>query len=348
LTNIVSGQMYEIGPQPYPLSQAADPVADQQVYTASWMLSYPGNSGGPFYVELNGYYYPAAVYLGTLFSGVVPYASAVRAIDSNVVNLITLAASLGDSGTNNSGGGVITVVPGAGIASNPGVIEVTIAPPAAFTAGGAWKLSTLPATDYSTKNPSALPITSAAQVQLQFKPLSGWNLPASQSLSVGAGSVTKLTGSYTLALSWPASAGIAYGTPLGSAQLDAGAITSGTYAYTPPAGTVLSAGTNILSVTFTPSDTTDYGSAVTTNVSLVVSPAVVAPAIQSVRVSGSSFSFTWSTTASQTYQIQTTTNLAKGTWTNLGNVITATASNTTTAPVPATNAQQYYRIVLLP
>ena len=75
--NIVNGQMYEIGPQPYPLSLATDPVTDQQVYTASWMLSYPGNSGGPFYVQFDGYYYPAAVYLGTLFNGVTPYASAV-------------------------------------------------------------------------------------------------------------------------------------------------------------------------------------------------------------------------------------------------------------------------------
>src|SRR5208282_2258121 len=55
-TNIVNGQMYEIGPQPYPLSQATDPVVDQQVYTASWLLSYPGNSGGPFYVKFDGYY----------------------------------------------------------------------------------------------------------------------------------------------------------------------------------------------------------------------------------------------------------------------------------------------------
>jgi hypothetical protein len=37
----------------------------------------------------------------------------------------------------------------------------------------------------------------------------------------------------------------------------------------------LSAGTQTLSVTFTPSDTTDYGSASSTNVSLVVSPATL-------------------------------------------------------------------------
>ena len=80
------------------------PGQQQQVYEAPWFLSYPGNSGGPLYVQLNGYYYPAAVYLGTRFSGAQPVSSLVRAIDSNVVNLITLAASQGDSGTNNTGG----------------------------------------------------------------------------------------------------------------------------------------------------------------------------------------------------------------------------------------------------
>jgi hypothetical protein len=195
---VLPGQMYEIGPQPSPLSLATDPVNDQQVYTASWFLSYPGNSGGPFYVQLNGYYYPAGVYLGTLFNGTVPYASAVRAIDSNVVNLITNAQAAVAGGTNNSGGGVITVIPGAGIAGNPGLVEVTIAPSAAFEAGGAWKFSTLPDTDYSTQNPSALAVTSTNVLQLNFKPIAGWNVPTNQSASVAAGSVTSLTATYTL------------------------------------------------------------------------------------------------------------------------------------------------------
>ncbi len=65
--SIVPGRMYQTDPQPYPLSLATDPVpGQQQVYLAPWFLSYPGNSGGPLYVQLNGYYYPAAVYLGTL------------------------------------------------------------------------------------------------------------------------------------------------------------------------------------------------------------------------------------------------------------------------------------------
>ncbi len=55
--SIVPGKMYQTQPQPFALSLTADPVpGQQQVYTAPWFLSYPGNSGGPLYVQLNGYY----------------------------------------------------------------------------------------------------------------------------------------------------------------------------------------------------------------------------------------------------------------------------------------------------
>jgi hypothetical protein len=47
-------------------------------------------------------------------------------------------------------------------------------------------------------------------------------------------------------------------TPLGPAELNATADTPGTFVYTPAEGTFLSAGTQTLSVTFTPSDTTHY------------------------------------------------------------------------------------------
>src|SRR5207244_1671623 len=40
--SIVPGEMYQTQPQPYPLSLATDPVANQQVYTAPWFLGYPG------------------------------------------------------------------------------------------------------------------------------------------------------------------------------------------------------------------------------------------------------------------------------------------------------------------
>lgn len=76
----------------------------------------------------------------------------------------------------------------------------------------------------------------------------------------------------TPVLSWSSPAGLTYGTALTSAQLDATAGVPGNFVYNPAAGAILTAGSHTLSVTFTPTDTTDYHSAVT-NVVLVVSPA---------------------------------------------------------------------------
>jgi hypothetical protein len=182
------------------LIPATDPVGDQQVYTASWFLSYPGNSGGPFYVQLNGYYYPAGVYLGSLFNGIVPYASAVRAIDSNVVSLITLAAELGDTGTNNSGGGVITIIPSQAVSrNNPGYLILQLGPAAAVQAGAAWELAGQPASYYSTANPSLQEITTTNSIALQFRPVPGWNLPTNHSVTVFPGVVVTNTALYTMA-----------------------------------------------------------------------------------------------------------------------------------------------------
>ena len=68
-------------------------------------------------------------------------------------------------------------------------------------------------------------------------------------------------------LTWSTPAAITYGTTLSATQLDAGAAGDipGTLVYLPPAGTVLNAGANqTLSVTFTPTNTTDYNAATQT------------------------------------------------------------------------------------
>jgi hypothetical protein len=65
----------------------------------------------------------------------------------------------------------------------------------------------------------------------------------------------------TPVVSWNMPASIVYGTALGSGQLNATANVPGTFTYNPPAGTVLPVGTNeALSVSFTPTDTTNYNS----------------------------------------------------------------------------------------
>jgi hypothetical protein len=80
-------------------------------------------------------------------------------------------------------------------------------------------------------------------------------------------------------ISWPAPAGITYGTTLSGTQLNAQAYSQGSegtlpgvYSYSPAAGALLSAGTQPLSVTFTPTDSTDYNAATASN-SIVVAQA---------------------------------------------------------------------------
>jgi hypothetical protein len=87
-------------------------------------------------------------------------------------------------------------------------------------------------------------------------------------------------------ITWPTPSSITYGTTLSATQLNATSPVAGSFIYTPQPGTVLGAGTHTLSVTFNPTDTTDYASA-TATVSLTVSQAT--PTI------------TWSTPAAIAY-----------------------------------------------
>jgi sugar lactone lactonase YvrE len=73
-------------------------------------------------------------------------------------------------------------------------------------------------------------------------------------------------------IAWPPPAAIPYGTALSATQLDATSTAAGTYVYTPAAGTMLPVGMHTLSVTFTPTDTTDY-SATTISVPITVNQA---------------------------------------------------------------------------
>jgi len=211
---IVPGEMYQIGPQPYPLTLDTEQVTNQQeVYTASWFLSYPGNSGGPLYVQYNGYYYPAGVYLGTLYNGTTPYASAVRAIDIDVVNLITIAANPSDTGTTfaqvviQSLAGVTTVIPNQAISTNNlGYVQIQMAPPAAVVAGAAWSVSGLTgldleheswATNYWATNWTVVAYTTNG-FQVNFKVIPGWNVPPSQVVTLIPTVVVTNLGYYTV------------------------------------------------------------------------------------------------------------------------------------------------------
>jgi hypothetical protein len=108
--------------------------------------------------------------------------------------------------------------------------------------------------------------------------------PAPQTLSVvftptDTTDYTPATGSTQITVNkanpvctWGTPAAITYGTALSVAQLNATCNVPGTFVYTPASGAVLNAGPQTLSVTFTPTDTTDY-TTVTTTVMLTVNAA---------------------------------------------------------------------------
>jgi hypothetical protein len=178
-------------PQPTPLTPATD-----NVYTGSWFLSYPGNSGGPFYVKFNSYYYPAGVYLGSLGSG-QSSVSVVRAITSEVVNAINLAASLGDQGTNYTGGGVLTIIANGG-SGLLGYVQVPLEPAEAVTAGAAWRLEGKGG--WSTSQTFTYTISSGDSVKLEFKSIPGWNVPTNTTLQIPLGTLTIVPALYTRSL----------------------------------------------------------------------------------------------------------------------------------------------------
>jgi len=141
-------------------------------------------------------------------------------------------------------------------------------------------------------NPAGKPISSAANYLCSGTTIemSSVTLPTSGTYTVLVGDCSDTnTGNYNLTsqcfgtcpvtptCTWATPAAIVYPTPLSATQLDAscsvpGKTVSGTYVYSPAAGTVLAAGSHTLSVTFTPTDKTDYTIA-TDSVQLMVNKA---------------------------------------------------------------------------
>ena len=133
------------------------------------------------------------------------------------------------------------------------------------------------------------PISTPVTGTFTYTPAAGTMLPAgTQTLSViftpkdttdyttATASVTLMVNQATPTIMWAAPAAITAGTALSATQLDATASVPGTLTYTPGIGTMLQAGNQPLSVTFTPQDTTDYTTA-TATVTLQVAAATTTP-----------------------------------------------------------------------
>jgi hypothetical protein len=146
------------------------------------------------------------------------------------------------------------------------------------TAGTTWTLSN-PA--LATMSSSALTAKAAGTLTVQaayVEATPAGTSPASasvtpQNLSASTQITITAAGSSNVpTITWNAPAAIPYGTALSTTQLSATTNVAGTFAYSPAAGTVLKAGTQTLSVVFTPTDTKTY-SAATASVQLTVNQA---------------------------------------------------------------------------
>ncbi len=147
-----------------------------------------------------------------------------------------------------------------------------------------------------------------------------------------SGSVQLTVAQATPSVSWPTPAGVAGGTALSATQLNATANVPGTFTYAPAAGTVLSSGNNVLSVTFTPTDGTDFKSvtaSTTLNVAAQATPAVSWPNPAAIpygtALSGAQLNATASVTGTFTYSPAAGTVPKAGT---LPLTVTFTPSNT--------------------
>ena len=75
---------------------------------------------------------------------------------------------------------------------------------------------------------------------------------------------------------------------------------------------------------------------------------ITPPQVQTVTLSNDTISFNWGTLAGLLYQVQYTTNLASGNWTNLAGTVTATGATLNAIDSLTNGPQRFYRLVLLP
>ena len=258
------------------VSPSPSPATTTQAVTVTITVS--GNPAPTGSVSLtSGSYAPTAVTLNSGNATIVIPAGTLP-IGSNNFS-VAYTPDTASSSTYNSATGSASVI-------IQGYPVVTWPTPAAITYGTVLSGTQL--------NASATGVTGASLPGVfTYSPLSGTVLTAgSQTLSVSfAPTDTTDYTSPVLAtvqlqvikanptLTWTTPAAITYGTALNGTQLNAvatgvtGASLSGVFTYSPLSGAVLMAGSQTLSVSFAPTDTTDYTTPATTTVQLQVSKA---------------------------------------------------------------------------
>jgi hypothetical protein len=133
----------------------------------------------------------------------------------------------------------------------------------------------------------------------------------------------------TPTITWPTPVSITAGTALSATQLNATSTVAGTYTYSPTLGTVLGVGPQTLSVTFTPTNTTDYSTAVATVTLQVTAALPVTPTLSFAPIASQLYGtapFTVSATSASSGAV--TYAVASGPATVAGNLVTLTGVGT--------------------
>ena len=181
---------------------------------------------------------------------------------------VTYAPDSASSSTYNGASGSTTINVASLSKTTP---TITWATPAAITYGTALGATQLDATASVPGTFVYLPAAGAILTAGQQTLSANFTPTDTANYNTVAASVTLTVSKATPTITWATPAAVVVGTVLSATQLDATASVPGTFVYNPPAGTVMSTAGNVtLSVTFTPTDTTDYNNA-TDSVVLVVS-----------------------------------------------------------------------------
>ncbi len=205
---------------------------------------------------------------GVTFSGATNGSNAAKAISMTVPTpgTYTVRATLRDAQG-------LTVTSNVAITVNKAIPVITWAPPAAIPYGTTLSAAQLHATTPISGTFSYAPALGTV-LSVGLTTLTTTFTPTnSATYATGTASVQLTVTQAMPVIHWGAPAPIFFGTPLSSAQLQATASVGGTFTYAPQFGTVLPAGSQTLTATFTPVDTVSYATA-NAAVTLVVQPAV--------------------------------------------------------------------------
>ena len=211
---------------------------------------------------------------------------------------------------------------------------ITWASPSAITYGTALSATQLNATSnvagsYTYTPASGTVLGAGTQaLKVDFTPTDAANYTAtSKTVSINVGKATPV-------ITWANPSDITFGTALSATQLNATSNVPGSFTYTPASGTVLAAGTQALTVDFSPTDANNYA-ATSKTVSINVGKA--APVI------------TWANPADITYgtalsstQLNATSNVAGNfTYTPASGTVLAAGTQTLTVNFTPTDAVNY-------